>query len=71
MRAGMRANRPWRAGALAERGALQVVGEDELSPDRLAAAIDRALAGPPVSAASIDLGGIPATVALLRDLDGR
>ena len=60
-----------RAGALAERGALQVVGEDELSPDRLAAAIDRALAGPPVSAAGIDLGGIPATVALLRDLDGR
>ncbi|MCY3670235.1 MAG: glycosyltransferase, partial [Alphaproteobacteria bacterium] len=60
-----------RAGALAERGALQVVAEDELSPERLAAAIDRALAGPPLSAAGIDLGGIPATIALLQDLDGR
>ena len=60
-----------RAHALAERGALQVVAEDELSPERLAAAIDRALAGPPLSTAGIDLGGIAATIALLQGLDGR
>ena len=60
-----------RAGALAERGALQVVAENGLSPESLAAAIDRALAGPPLSAAGIDLGGIPATVRLLQGLDGR
>ncbi len=60
-----------RAAALAERGALQVVGEGELSPALLAAAIDRALRRPPASAAGIDLGGIAATVALLKDLHGR
>ena len=60
-----------RAHALAERGALQVVAEDGLSPESLAAAIDRALAGPPLAAAGIDLGGIPATVRLLQGLDGR
>ena len=60
-----------RAGALAVRGALQVVAENGLSPESLAAAIDRALAGPPLSAAGIDLGGIPATVRLLQGLDGR
>ena len=60
-----------RAGALAERGALQVVGEDDLTPESLAAGIDRALAGPPLSAAGIDLRGIPTTVRLLQGLDGR
>ncbi len=60
-----------RAGALAERGALQVVSEDELSPDRLAAAPAAVLPRPPLGAAGIDLGGIPATVALLQDLNGR
>ena len=58
-----------RARALAARGALQVVAEDGLSPESLAAAVDRALAGPPLSAAGIDLGGIPATVRLLQGLD--
>ncbi len=60
-----------RAHALAERGALQVVAEDRLAPESLAAAIDRALAGPPLAAAGIDMGGIPRTVRLLHDLDGR
>ena len=60
-----------RAHALAERSALQVVAENELAPESLAAAIDRALAGPPLSAAGIDLGGIPATIRLLQGLDGR
>jgi predicted glycosyltransferase len=60
-----------RAHALAERGALQVVAEDDLSPERLAAAIDQALAGPPLSTAGIDLGGVPATVTLLQGLHGR
>ena len=60
-----------RAHALARRGALQVVAEHELSPQSLAAAIDRALAGPPLSAAGIDMGGVPATVRLLQGLDGR
>ena len=60
-----------RAHALARRGALQVVAEGELSPERLAAAIDRALAGPPLSAAGIDLGGVPETVRLLQGLDAR
>ena len=60
-----------RAHALAERNALQVVAENDLAPESLAAAIDRALAGPPLSAAGIDLGGIPKTVRLLQGLDGR
>ncbi len=60
-----------RAHALAERSALQVVAENDLAPESLAAAIDRALAGPPLSTAGIDLGGIPATVRLLQGLDGR
>ena len=60
-----------RAHALAERSALQVVAENELAPESLAAAIDRALAGPPLSAAGIDLGGIPATIRLLQGLNGR
>ncbi len=57
-----------RARLLAERGALQVVAETELAPATLAAAIDRALAGPPLSAAGIDLGGVARTVAALRGL---
>ena len=59
-----------RAHALAVRGGLQVVAEDKLAPDSLAAAIDRALAGPPLSAAGIDLGGIPTTIRLLQGLHG-
>lgn len=63
---------PVRAGKLAARGLVQVVASCDLSPARLAAAIDRALAGPPLSAAGFDLGGADGTAAILRRLmDGR
>ena len=43
-----------RASLLRDRGALQVVWEEELSPDRLASAVEAALDGPRPDAASIN-----------------
>lgn len=54
-----------RANLLAERGLLQVVRESDLSPQRLAAAIDAALASPPARA-NIRLDGADETVQLVR-----
>ncbi len=46
-----------RARLLAARGGITLVEEDRLTPATLAAAIDRAVAGPRAGAASIDLNG--------------
>ncbi len=55
-----------RANLLAQRGLLQVVRESELSAERLAAAIDAALAAPPSAAAGINLNGTEEVVRLVR-----
>lgn len=55
-----------RARLLAERGLVHVVEEDVLSPATLAAAIDRAAAGPRPAPESIDLGGARRSAELLR-----
>jgi predicted glycosyltransferase len=57
-----------RASLLRERGALQVVWEDELSPERLARAVDSALDGPRPDAAGIKTDGASVSAALLSDL---
>ena len=67
---GLETEQTLRAALLAERGALSVVPEAELSPERLAAAVDAALAGAPASAGDIDTGGAEATAALLRQWTG-
>jgi predicted glycosyltransferase len=51
---------------LAERGLLQVVREDELTPQRLAAAIERAISGPPPPAAALDMDGAAKSAGLVR-----
>ena len=54
-----------RATILAEYGRLQVVEESALSPDALAAAIDRAVRGPSPKRGVIDLGGAQRSAVLL------
>lgn len=51
---------------LAERGALQMVEPEAVSAATVGAAIDRALAAPPASAAGIDIDGAARTAALLH-----
>ncbi|MEK9660398.1 MAG: glycosyltransferase [Alphaproteobacteria bacterium] len=51
---------------LAERGALQMVAPEAVDAASVAAAIDRALAAPPASAAGIDIGGATRTAQLLH-----
>jgi predicted glycosyltransferase len=55
-----------RANLLAERGLLQVIRESELSPARLAAAIDAALDQPVAGLGRIRLDGAEETVRLVR-----
>ncbi len=63
---GIETEQTLRARLLAQRGALEVVAEQELDAEKLAAAVDRALAGPPAQAA-IDTGGAGRTAALLKE----
>jgi predicted glycosyltransferase len=56
-----------RAERLAARGALQLVRENELSPERLAIAIERAITSRP-SAIAIDTGGAERTAALIAEM---
>jgi predicted glycosyltransferase len=49
--AGAETEQTQRAELLAQRGLAQLVREDELTPDRLAQALDRALTMPPLAAA--------------------
>lgn len=69
--AGLETEQTRRAAVLAERGMIQVVPESGLGPQTLAAAIERALAGPSIrSFPRCDIGGGPASAALLgRALD--
>jgi len=57
-----------RADLLRDRGAPQVAWEDELSPERLARAVDAALDGPRPDAAGIKTDGASASAALLAGL---
>ena len=57
-----------RAGLLRQRGALQVVWEDELSPDRLACAVEAALDGPRPDATGIKTDGAAVSAKLLASL---
>ena len=55
-----------RARLLAERGLVHVVEEDVLTAATLAAAVDRAAAGPRPAAGAVDLGGARRSAELLR-----
>ncbi len=63
---GIETEQTLRARLLARRGALEVVAEQELDAAGLAAAVDRALAGPPARA-RVDTGGAQRTAALLGE----
>ena len=66
---GLETEQTLRASLLAARGLIEVVGEDELGAASLAAAVDRALAGPaPGGVAGLDTAGASATVRALRKL---
>ena len=56
-----------RAEALAARGILELVRERELSPERLAGAMDRAIARGP-GAIAIDTGGARRTATLIAGM---
>jgi len=54
-----------RAGALAERGRVEVVTEEDLSPESLAAAVDRAMRRPAPEELNIALNGAQRSAALV------
>jgi predicted glycosyltransferase len=61
-----------RACLLAERGALEVVTEEELSAQSIAEAVERALATPAARLGQLDTSGAETTVRVLREtLAGR
>ncbi len=55
-----------RAREMAKHGAIQVVNEDDMSPQAIARAADAALAGPPTSNAGLDTAGAEKTAELVR-----
>lgn len=63
---GLESEQTLRARRLAERGVLHTVDEAELTPERLAAAIDRALAGPPGTLGRLATDGAAETARLLH-----
>lgn len=65
---GLETEQTLRAEALQARGALETVPEADLTPERLAAAIDRGLRNPPSSAAGVEIDGAAQTLAILREL---
>ena len=66
---GLETEQTLRANLLAARGLVEVVGEEELGPDSIAAAVSRALAKPPSGGlAGVDTSGVAATARALRDL---
>jgi predicted glycosyltransferase len=67
---GLETEQTLRAEALQSRGALQVVHEGDLSPEKLAAAIDRTLNNPPSSAAGVKIDGAQETARILQELVG-
>ncbi len=68
---GLETEQTLRAGLLAARGLIEVVGEDELGAESLAEAVRRALEKPPSAGlAGLDTAGAIATVEALRKLAG-
>ena len=66
---GLETEQTLRANLLAARGLVEVVGEDALGAESLAAAVERALVKPPpVGLSSVDTSGEAATVRALRNL---
>lgn len=64
---GLETEQAFRADLLAERGVFQVVAEDTLSPETLAAGVDRALDGPSIRTfPRIDADGVAKTLRLVR-----
>lgn len=63
---GLETEQTLRAERLAARGVLEILPEEALSPQALAASISRALARPPQRLAALDTGGTAATARLLR-----
>jgi predicted glycosyltransferase len=64
---GLETEQALRAELLAERGVFQVVDENSLSPQTLAAAVNRALEGPSIrSFPRIDADGVAKTLALVK-----
>ena len=68
---GLETEQTLRANLLAARGFVEVVGEEELGPESIAAAVSHALAKPPGGLAGVDISGVAATTRALRDLSGR
>jgi len=69
---GLETEQTLRANLLAARGLVEVVGEEELGPESVAAAVSCALAKPPPGGlARVDTNGTAATARALRDLAGR
>ena len=69
---GLETEQTLRANLLAARGLVEVVGEEELGPESIAAAVSRALAKPPPGGlAGVDTSGDAATARALRDLADR
>ncbi|MFQ5955357.1 MAG: glycosyltransferase family protein, partial [Kiloniellales bacterium] len=64
---GIETEQTLRCRLLARRGVLQMVAEDSLSPDRLAAAVAAALDGPAASAAGIATDGLECSTALVLE----
>jgi predicted glycosyltransferase len=63
---GVETEQTLRAKRLAERTPLEIIAEADLTPERLADAIDRALAAPPLAAGVVDMNGAATTVSLIR-----
>ena len=59
-----------RAREMAKHGPIQVVNEDDLSPQAIASAADAALAGPPTSNAGLDTAGAEMTADLVSGWAG-
>ena len=69
---GLETEQTLRADLLAARGLIEVVSEDELGGESLAAAVDRALARPaPAGLDGLDTSGVDAAARELRELAGR
>jgi predicted glycosyltransferase len=68
---GLETEQTLRAEALQARGALEVVPEDNLTPERLAAAVNQALTNPPSSAAGVWIDGAAQSAEILKALVGK
>jgi predicted glycosyltransferase len=63
---GIETEQTLRARLLSDQGVLNIVDEDTLSPEILAAAVDKAVAGPPAGA-FIDTGGAKRSAAMVKN----